>query len=96
VPPILRIPEDRLEIEARSGESLQDLCNQHSASVLFGCFSARCGVCRIKVLDHPESLTPMTEMEQDLLQSLSAPTGERLACQCCIVGDVTIETVRLI
>jgi ferredoxin len=91
--PILTLPEDALRIEVEIGESLQDACTEHTTSVLFGCFSARCGICRIQVLENPAGLSEMTEMEKELLEMLSAPPGERLACQCKIVGDVTIHTV---
>jgi ferredoxin len=94
--PILTLPEDALRIEVETGASLQDVCTEHTTSVLFGCFSARCGICRIRVLENPEGLSEMTDMESELLEMLSASPGERLACQCKIVEDVTIETVRLL
>lgn len=91
--PILTLPEDALRLEVETGASLQDVCTEHSTSVLFGCFSARCGICRIRVLENPEGLSEMTDMERELLEMLSASPKERLACQCKIVDDVTIETV---
>jgi ferredoxin len=88
--PLLKIETDQLALTVSKGESLQDICTGHSTSVLFGCFSARCGICRIKVLENPQGLSPVEEMEADLLSLLSADPDERLACQCKVLDDVTI------
>jgi ferredoxin len=89
--PTLKIITDGLEIEVEAGESLQDICDRHGTSILFGCFSARCGICRIRVVENKSGLSEMTEMERELIEMLSLPPDERLACQCKVVGDVTLE-----
>ncbi len=93
--PLLQIETDQLALTVSKGESLQEICNQHSTSVLFGCFSARCGICRIRVLEKPQGLSPMEEMEAELLSMLSADSDERLACQCKVVDDVKIAVSQL-
>lgn len=92
--PELRIPEQNLVIQAPAATELREVCEMESTDILFGCFSARCGACRIRVTENPEGLSKATEMESELLSQLSAAPDERLACQCSLVGDVTIEIVR--
>jgi ferredoxin len=93
--PLLQIETDQLALTVSKGESLHDICTDHSTSVLFGCFSARCGICRIRVLENPQGLSPMEDMESDLLSMLSADPDERLACQCKVLDDVTIAVSQV-
>lgn len=92
--PTLKITTDNLQIAVREGESLRDICDTHLTSILFGCFSARCGACRIRVLENPQGLSTPEDMEIELLNTLSCTPDERLACQARVVADVTISVVQ--
>lgn len=89
--PIVRLPRDGLDMPATQGESLHDVCDRHATSILFHCYSARCGMCRIRVLEHPEALGAVGDLERQLLDEVATGPDERLACQCSVQGDVTIE-----
>lgn len=89
--PIVRLPGDGLDMQATAGETLHDVCDRHATSVLFHCYSARCGMCRIRVLEHPDGLSAVGDLEQQLLDEVATGSDERLACQCVVLGDVTIE-----
>jgi len=59
----------------------------------FGCCNGQCGTCAIKVVEGNENLSKPTKEEKSTLEAkkLSFPP-HRLACQCAIMGDITIES----
>jgi len=78
-------------LDVKHEQSLQTIARQTPLGVLFGCRDAACGSCVIRVLDNPQHLSPRTKREECLLKTMEANADERLACQCKILGDVTIE-----
>lgn len=74
----------------RRGVGFQALCAQQQTVIEFDCREADCGICIFKVVQHPEHLSTQTGMEEDFLKAMRADPDERLACQCRIMGDVTI------
>ena len=40
---------------------------------------------------HAEKLSAMTPLEADFLKAMAADSTERLACQCRVMGDATLE-----
>ena len=76
--------------DVESGTSLQELSEAQNTPLVFGCREADCGVCAIKVLANPESISPATQVETDFLKALHADPNERLGCQCRVIGDVTV------
>ncbi len=74
------------------GETLEEVCDRSRADVLFSCFSARCGACRVRVVSGMENLAPADDLEADLLAQLEAGPSERLACQCRVAGPVSLST----
>lgn len=91
-------PKKAVEIELdgqayslAQGESLFALDGVGSFGVVFGCYSGRCGICRVRVLAGAENLSPRNEMEAMLL---SADDGEevRLACQCEVHGSAAFSS----
>ena len=80
------------EDEIRTGLSFQALVAKHPDLPLeFDCRKADCGVCLIKVVEGAEHLSVPTTAEKDFLKAMHAQTSERLACQCRIMGAVTVE-----
>ncbi|MCL1039608.1 (2Fe-2S)-binding protein [Shewanella submarina] len=78
-------------LEIPSGTSLQEL--QFEQDVLpFGCCSAACGTCAMEVLNGMENLNPKSEEENDVLDNIDENGHKRrLACQCILTGDITIQ-----
>jgi ferredoxin len=45
----------------------------------------------VRVISGAENLSPMKDDEKDFLETMAAQPNERLACQCRVKGDVTLE-----
>lgn len=75
----------------RRGLGLQALAAAASTPIEFDCRAADCGICIVRVKEHPEHLSPPTTGEKDFLTAMRAAPDERLACQCRVMGDVTVE-----
>ena len=89
--PTLTIKTDRKSIEVEKGAAIIDICEQHETSILFGCRDGACGACMVRVVANPQHLSAMEEHERDFLETMAARDDERLACQCKVLGDVTLE-----
>lgn len=74
----------------RRGSGLTAL-NAQKSPIEFDCMEADCGICVVKVLEHPENLTEMTTSERDFLKAMHADADERLACQCRVLGAVRLK-----
>ncbi|KAB8033332.1 2Fe-2S iron-sulfur cluster-binding protein [Fluviispira multicolorata] len=89
--PILTVKTDKKNINIEKGAAIIDVCETEETSILFGCRDGACGACMIRVLENPENLSPMEEHERDFLETMAAREDERLACQCKVLGNVTVE-----
>ncbi len=76
-----------VEIHARRGSSLRDLLFEHG--VEFPCGGQhRCRGCRIRVVD---GNVDATDIQRERLTEAEIAGGWRLACQCQVDSDLTIE-----
>ncbi len=89
--PILTVKTDKKNIDVEKGAAIIDVCEKIETSILFGCRDGACGACMIKVIENPQHLSAMEEHERDFLETMAAREDERLACQCRVLGDVTVE-----
>jgi len=89
--PKLTIKTDKKTFDVEPNAAIIDVCENEDTSILFGCRDGACGACMIRVLENPQNLSPMEEHERDFLETMAAREDERLACQCRVQGDVTIE-----
>lgn len=63
-----------------------------SLPLKFGCCNGQCGVCVMRVIEGGENLSKQTKQEKMTLAEKNLPTPPfRLACQCAILGDITID-----
>ena len=92
--PKLLIKTDNKTIEVEKGSSIIDVCENEETSILFGCRDGACGACMIRVLENPQNLSTMEDHERDFLETMAARDDERLACQCKVLGDVTVEVAE--
>lgn len=74
------------------GESLQALAEHFDLPITFGCFSGRCGFCRVEVLEGAEHLGARNDLERFLLED-GDDEGHRLACQCRPTGPVCLRAI---
>ena len=80
------------EVEVEQGANLKEVTKNQGWSIPYGCEEGTCGTCIIKVIEGKENFSPLTETEKQTLDVMSMDDGEhRLACQCKVNGDVTIE-----
>jgi ferredoxin len=89
--PIVTVTTDKKSITVVDNYPLIDMCEDHDTSILFGCRDGACGACMVRVLAGAENLSPMKDDERDFLETMAAEPNERLACQCRVTGDVTLE-----
>jgi ferredoxin len=89
--PKVTITTDKKTIDVVDGYAMIDMCEDHDTSILFGCRDGACGACMVRVLSGAENLSPMKDDEKDFLETMAAEPNERLACQCKVFGDVTLE-----
>lgn len=92
--PKVTITTDKKTIDVVDGYALIDMCEDHDTSILFGCRDGACGACMVKVISGAEKLSPMQDNEKDFLETMAARPDERLACQCKVYGDVTLEVAE--
>ena len=78
--------------EAQQGQLLREVTQTNGWPIPFGCENGICGTCLITIGSGKETLSPMEAMEQQTLEAMGQMDGEhRLACQCRVNGDVTVE-----
>ena len=75
------LPREALAKDWAEGTALVDVCDVVRAPVPFSCRSATCGTCLVAVVEGAEFLHEPSAKEAELLESLDAGTGQRLACQ---------------
>lgn len=90
----IEITVDGAHFSLSAGASLQELADDFDVPIAFGCFSGRCGFCRVEVLEGAEHLGERNDLETYLLED-SDSDGQRLACQCRPTGPVSLRTVPL-
>ncbi|MFH1283981.1 MAG: 2Fe-2S iron-sulfur cluster-binding protein [Candidatus Peregrinibacteria bacterium] len=90
--PKVKFQNTGAEAEVEVGTPLMDVTRKNGWPIAYGCEDGMCGTCIVKIIEGKENLTPMAEKEKQTLSVMSMDDGQyRLACQCVINGDVTIE-----
>ena len=79
-------------VEVEEGRNLLIALREQNTYIKSSCGGhATCSDCIIKVVSGEDYLTPPPFNELKLLGNVFHITKERLACQTCITGDVTID-----
>lgn len=87
--------DDDLSVQVEPGQTLTDICDEYPNSLLFGCRDGACGTCLIEVMSGPENLTPVTEIERDMLDVMAEDNDRaRLGCQCTVKGDIRVRALK--
>lgn len=73
------------------GTRIVEVAEKVGASIPFGCKENDCGDCMVEVLEGLENLSVPSQLETDLLKKKFAKSGNRLACQAMVLGDVTVK-----
>ena len=94
---------EKKEIEVPEGANLREEARKAGIQVYRGlskylnCLGhGTCGTCRVLVKKGMENLSPKGRLERFTLARMLAAIGHedemRLACQCKVLGDCTVET----
>ena len=88
------LPAD-VTVEVDAGTTLFDAGGRGGVGVDTACVGkGTCGLCRVKVIDGGDALSPYSEEEERHLGNLYRLTKLRLACRTRVTGDVTVEVVH--
>ncbi len=80
------------EVEVADDASLKEVSKIQGWPIAYGCEDGVCGTCIVKAESGKENLGEMGETEAQTLDMMCMKDGDhRLACQCKVKGDVTIE-----
>jgi 2Fe-2S ferredoxin len=101
--PKITFVSEKLEIEVPQGANLRNEAMKAGIEVYQGmdryvnCFGhGSCGTCRVTVKKGMENLSPKGTMENFTLWRMLSVIGRedetRLACQCNVHGDCTVQT----
>lgn len=83
---------DDIDYEAPEGAKLVDVCREAGSSIPFGCTNGICGTCIVRVTTGAANLSEQDAEEAMTLEMFGADEPEhRLACQCLVKGDVTLD-----
>jgi ferredoxin len=79
-------------VDTAPGKMLKEIIKEQGWPVAFGCEGGVCGTCLIKISEGAENLNPIEGNEKQTLSAMGLEDGtHRLACQCKVNGDITIE-----
>ena len=89
-------PPARAEItvDVAGPDRLVDICDEAGAPVAFSCRDGNCATCRVEVLAGIHLLEPAGAAEREVLDRLSAPANERLACQAVVGTGEGLVRIR--
>ncbi len=73
------------------GTRIVEVAEKLGANIPFGCKENDCGNCIVDVLQGADNLSPPSTLELGLLKDKFAKSGQRLACQAMVLGDVSVK-----
>jgi ferredoxin len=90
--PTVQFLQDDLTVTVAEGSNLGDVATDANALIPFSCRDGTCGTCIIEIKRGRNHLTEPTEKEKVTLAIYGGEEGKhRLACQCRVHGDVTVD-----
>ncbi len=91
--PWIRFEPFDVRFECDDDESVFDVGRRNGVPIATACIgNGTCGLCRVKIVDGEDNLTPFNAAERRHMGNVYYLTKVRLACQACVFGgDVTVE-----
>ena len=96
-PHLVRFANLEREVMVPDNANLREICMREQAQLYFGLAQlrncrggARCGTCRIRVLEGAENLSVPSPPERERMGESAGDI--RLACQANVRGPITIDT----
>jgi len=73
-------------------KSLLDIIHSNDIDWMHACGKkGRCTTCKAVVLDGTKNLSSISDAERKYLKLNKLKEGERLSCQCKVIGDIVIK-----
>jgi len=74
------------------GETIFEVAKRQSIAIETACVGkGTCGLCRVRVIEGEEHLSPYGDIDEKHLGNVYHLTRVRLSCQARVSGDVTVE-----
>jgi len=82
-----------VETEAEEGVSILDVALDNEVEIDHNCGgNCACSTCHVVIEKGFETLNPVTEDEQDMLdEAIGLTETSRLACQCLLTKDIVVR-----
>ncbi len=78
-------------VDVEEGALLREVTQKNGWPIPYGCENGICGTCLITIPEGSDNLSEIGEHEAQTLKAMGKTDGtHRLACQCKVMGDVTI------
>ncbi len=82
-------------VEIEEGKNLLSALREQDIYVKSSCGGhATCGDCIVKIVSGEDNVTPPPFSELKILGNVFHITKERLACQVCVTGDITLDIAK--
>lgn len=79
-------------VEVEEGADLKEVARENGWPIMFACEDGVCGTCIVNTTAGMENLSKVEEVEEETLNAMGMDREkQRLACQCKVNGDVTLE-----
>ena len=89
------LPADKT-VQAQPGQTIFELGWKEEVGIQSACVGkGTCGLCRVKIVQGEDSLSPYNEVEDKHLGNLYHLTKLRVSCQCVIVEGAETITVKV-
>lgn len=86
------MPAD-IEVDVREGTTILDAALDNNIQINHNCGgNCACSTCHVWIKEGLDSLNPVTEDEEDMLDEAEGlADNSRLACQCKVTADLVVE-----
>jgi len=83
---------DAVHVDCSDGESLFEAARRAGIAISTACIGkANCGLCRVKILEGEDQLSPLNAAERKHLGNVYFITKQRLSCQARLVGSGVVK-----
>lgn len=91
--PLISFKKNRTPLTVEPGANLMKALLDGGLPVASSCGGdGVCAKCKIQILEGEQNLSSANETEKFLKESKGIPAGQRISCQCEVLGDITVDT----
>ena len=78
-------------VNVPAGTRVIEISEKVGSGIIYGCREGDCGTCMMEVTEGWNNLTEPSVLEEKVLKENMAGRHHRLACQCQVLGDITVK-----